>query len=151
MENTIDTTHSKKLYSSFRAYCFFNFAVLGLMAFVFGLTQIGADMVFGIGLMVMGLIGLGIGYLFWMPVPRRVPAEIRTAIFLDFCITGLLTFAKVLLICTIILIPLAISIGSTPYQEMMITSGANTGERIFVRYAGGNEYKDADGNTYRMR
>lgn len=125
MGNTIDTTHSKKIYSSFRAYCFFNFAVLGL-------------------------IGLGIGYLFWMPVSRRVPSEIRTAIFFDFCITGLLTFAKVLLICTIILIPLAIQIGSTPYQEMMITSGPNAGERIFVRYAGGNEYKDADGNIYRV-
>lgn len=150
MGNTIDTTHSKKIYSSFRAYCFFNFAVLGLVAFIFGLAQIGADMVLGMGFIVIGLIGLGIGYLFWMPVSRRVPTEIRTAIFLDFCITGLLTFAKVLLICTIILIPLAIQIGSTPYQEMVITSGPNVGERVFVRYAGGNEYKDADGNTYRV-
>lgn len=150
MATTMNASRGEKLYSSFRAYCFFNFAVLGLTALIFGLTQIGSDMVFGIGMFIIGLIGMGIGYVLWLPVAKRMPANVRTAFFLDFCVTGLLTFAKVLLICTIILIPLAMRIGSTPYEEMLITTGPNAGERVPARYIGGNEYRDINGNIYRV-
>lgn len=149
MGYTIDTNRSKKLYSAFRTYCFFNFAVLGLMVLVLGLTQIVSDTVFGGGLIVMGLIGLGIAYIFWMPVAKRVPAASRRAVFSNFCVTGLYTFGKVLLFFTLILIPLAIKIGNDPYEEMLITTGPNAGETVVVRYVGNGQYQDTDGNFYR--
>lgn len=151
MGNTVDKTRKKKLYSAFRAYCFINFAFLGLIALCVGLTQIGEDAVFGIGLLVMGLIGLGIAYLFWLPVTKRVQPADRKAVFWNFCLTGFLTFAKGLLICTLILIPLAIRIADNRYEELVITSGVNAGETILVRHAGGNEYRDVNGNIYRTR
>lgn len=152
MEYTIDITRSKKLYSAFRAYCFFNFAVLGLIALIFGLTQLGSDTVFGGGLIVMGLMGVGIAYLFWMPVAKKVPAAARGAVFSNFCVTGIFTFGKVLLMFTLILIPLAIKIGSdSTYAEMLITTGPNAGETVVVRYVGNGQYQDTDGNLYRER
>lgn len=151
MGNTIDTTRSRKLYGSFRAYCFFNFVVLGLMALAVGLTQLGTDTEFGAGLIVIGLIGVGIGYLFWLPVAKRVQPTARNAVFLNFCLTGLLAFGKVLLACTVILIPLAIKIASNPYEEMLITTGPNAGETVPVRYIGNGEYRDIDGKIYRSR
>lgn len=149
MEYTIDTNRSRKLYSAFRAYCFFNFAVLGLMVLVLGLTQVGSDAVFGIGLLVIGLIGVGIAYLFWIPVAKKVPAEARKAVFANFCITGTYTFGKVLLMVTLVLIPLAIKIGNDPYVEMQVTTGPNAGETVLVRRLGNGRYQDTDGNYYR--
>lgn len=130
MEYTIDAARGKRLYSAFRAYCFFNFAVLGLMA--------------------MGLMGLGIAYLFWLPVAKRVSAAARRAVFLNFCAAGTLAFGKALLMVTLVLIPFAIKIGSdSTYEEMLITTGPNAGQSVVVRYIGNGQYQDTDGNYYR--
>lgn len=150
MEYTIDAARGKRLYSAFRAYCFFNFTVLGLMALILGLTQLAGDTVFGGGLMAMGLMGLGIAYLFWLPVAKRVSAAARRAVFLNFCAAGTLAFGKALLMVTLVLIPFAIKIGSdSTYEEMLITTGPNAGQSVVVRYIGNGQYQDTDGNYYR--
>ena len=134
----------KKLYGAFRAYCFMNFACIALVCIIMTFMMFGEDAAAGMGCLVVTIGMVGLCWLIWLPVAKKVDKADRLKVFGWFVVYSLLVFAKVLLCCTVILIPLVKAITAAPY-EMRTDS---LGRDVYVRSIGNGEYEDSLGNRY---
>lgn len=143
----IDDKINKKCYNKFVAYLFANFALLGIG---FGIIApilyasksakaSGGFLMFGIPCL---LIAALIGFLVYKAGKKRG----QKYFFGEFIKDSIVIFAKVMMFLSIILIPLAVSIGrgSGDWSDRKTTDGTN----VTVQDVGNGEYRDALGNKY---
>lgn len=134
----------KKLYGAFRAYCFINFAVIALVCVIMTFMMFGEDPAAGMGCLVVTIAMVGLCWLIWAPVAKKVDKADRPKVFGWFVVYSLLVFGKVLLCCTLILIPLVGKITAAPYEMRVDKNGRD----VYVRKIGNGEYEDSEGNRY---
>ena len=136
----------RRCYGKFTAYMSGNFGVMALALLVIApLIYLKKDpemalIWFGFGI-IPGLIELFI----WLHVHKKAKASGQTGVMVQFFMDSVLMFARFLLLMTVILIPLALAIGSNIQWEERTTSSGGT---VRVRKTGDGEYEDASGNRY---
>lgn len=134
----------QKLYGAFRAYCFMNFTCIALVCLFLTVSFMGEDAEAGFGALAITAVMAGICWLIWLPVAKKVDKQDRMKVFGWFLVYGLLVFAKVLLCCTVILIPLVGKITAAPYEQRV----NSLGQTVYVRKIGSDTYEDSLGKRY---
>ncbi len=148
-----DYVQNPRFYGKFRAYLFINFGGIALILIMLAVSFLLSGESEGIPIfLTLLLFAAGsclICYLLWRPVSKKVDAEERKLVFAGFFSTGILVFGKVLLACTIILIPLAMHIGGEyEYEYRYVTSGLHAGSKVLCRRKWDGTIEDIYGNTY---
>ena len=96
----------------------------------------------------LGLPMFAIAALVWMHVSKKVKRSGQVGAMTQFVFDSILMLAKVLCCMMIILIPLAIAIGSNIEWEEKTTE---SGSRVAVRRRSDGTYEDGHGNLYREK
>lgn len=142
-----------QFYSKFRAYVFVNcvlFVLLGIMISLKCLLSGERD---SFPLAGFSLIFAVIMIIFckklWESIAQKVPENERKLVFWGFFSTGVLTLGKLILYCTIILIPLIAYLGGEyKYTYRKIEEGEHAGEVVLMRYKLNGQLVDIYGNIY---
>ena len=142
-----------EFYSKFRACVFINvglFVVLGIMMSLKCLLSGESDSFPLAGFsLIFAVIMIFFCKKLWEGVAQKVPENERKLVFWGFFSTGVLTFGKILLYCTIILIPLIGYIGGEyKYTYRKIEEGEHAGEVVLMRYKLNGQLVDIYGNIY---
>ena len=144
-----------RFYGKFRAYLFCNFAGISLVALLLTISFLFSDepghMETAGGMAVLTAFPILICWLIWKSVARKVPRQERGLVFGGFVVTGILVFGKVLLCCTIVLIPLALRIaGEVEYRYHYVREGTLAGSYVLMRCKLNGQYEDIYGNVYNL-
>jgi len=135
-----------KLYGPFKAYLFANFGFLALAFGLIGpLIYLKRDPEIALIFFLIGLPCFAIAALIWHSVASKAKLYGLVGVMPDFIAKSVLTMAKVIMICTLILIPVIGVFGNYFKWETRYT---DTGKFVSVYQSGFNEYTDAAGNKY---
>jgi|GEM_PF-6093181 len=139
------TTSLRRCYGKFTAYAFGNFGILAISFMIFApLIYIG-DSELPFIFFCIGLPFAAICALLWMKVSRTAKARGQTNVMGQFVLDSLIMFVRFMLLCTVILIPLALFLGSNIQWEERVTT---EGYKVLVRENGDGSYVDPEGNKY---
>lgn len=136
-------------FGKFRAYLFANFGILALVCAAIAFVGVTQGEFYMLSMLLFAAAFGFVSYLLWKGVAKKVPEAERKTIFKIFCMTSILVFGKVLLCCTVILIPFALAIGGAyDYQKYVVTDEYGRQKVMYLRYNKQGDLIDSSGNKY---
>ena len=142
--------HQSQYFGKLRVYLFANFLGIGFLIILI-ILRLFWEMEFT-GVVFLPLLALDVALLrfIWHGVEKKVPPEQRKLVFWAFLNTGLLIVFKLVMICSIILIPLVLKLAGDDdlLTYRYVDSGLYAGKYVLSRKKWNGQIVDNMGNVY---